>query len=133
MITKNLLTLSIEKCNVISFYCKNVPISFDYHVTGRCLQCIPHVKDLGVTLDNGLTFRVHYDDVIAKANRQLGFIFKIANEFRDPLCLKSLNCSLVRSILETSVVVSSPYHANWIARIEAVQRKFVRYALRFLQ
>lgn len=130
---KNLLTLSIEKCNVISFYRKNVPISFDYNITGRCLQRIQHVKDLGVTLDNGLTFRVHYDDVIAKANRQLGFIFKIANEFRDPLCLKSLYCSLVRSILETSVVVWCPYHANWIARIEAVQRKFVRYALRFLQ
>ena len=29
-------------------------------------------------------------------------------------------------------MVWCPYHANWIARIEAVQRKFVRYALRFL-
>ena len=63
---KNLLTLSIEKCNVISFHRKNVPISFDYHVTGCCLQRIPHVKDLCVTLDNGLIFRVHYDDVSPK-------------------------------------------------------------------
>ena len=101
------LLLSIKKC----FHRKNVPILIDHHVTGRCLQRVQHVKDLGVTLDNGLTLRVHYDDVIAKANRQLGFIFKIANEY-----LKSLYCSLVKSILETNVVIWCPNHANKIAR-----------------
>lgn len=70
--------------------------------------------------------------MISRANRQLGFMFKIADEFHDPLCLRSLYCALVRSILESNVIVWCPYQSTWISRIEAVQRKFVRYALRSL-
>ena len=57
---------------------------------------------------------------------------KIANEFRDPYCLRALYYTLVRSILETAAVVWSPYTGLWTARIESVQRRFIRYALRGL-
>ncbi|XP_065088012.1 switch-associated protein 70-like [Ochlerotatus camptorhynchus] len=89
-------------------------------------------RDTVNILDSALTFRLHYNDIISRANRQLGFIFKIANVFRDPLCLRSLYCALIRSILESNAVVWCPYQLTWIARIEAIQRKFVRYALRDL-
>ena len=62
----------------------------------------------------------------------LGFVCRISKNFCDPLCLKSLYCSLVRSVLETSAIVWSPYHDSWIQRIEAVQRRFLRFALRLL-
>lgn len=39
----------------------------------------------------------------------------------------------MRSHLESSAVIWSPYHANWIRRIESIQRKFVWYALRNLR
>ena len=130
--SRNLMSLSIEKCNIISFHRKNSPIIFNYNLAGSCLTRVDKIKDLGVILDPGITFRIHYSDIVSRANRQLGFIFKIADEFRDPLCLRSLYCSLVRSILESNVIVWCPFHANWIDRIEVV-RKFVRYALRFLQ
>lgn len=52
--------------------------------------------------------------------------------FQDPLCLKSLYCSLVRSIIEFAVVVWCPYHGTWKARMETVQKRFVRFALRNL-
>lgn len=130
--SRNYLTLSINKCNVISFYRKKKPIRFDYSISGQILERVSQVRDLGVTLDCALTFKPHYNDVLNKANRQLGFIFKISEDFRDPLCLRALYCSLVRSILEFSAVVWCPYQACWIARFESVQRKFVRYALRHL-
>lgn len=130
--SSNFLTLSINKCSAISFHRKRKPIIFDYRISDTVLQRITQVKDLGVTLDQEMTFKPHYNDVIARANRQLGFIFKISEDFRDPLCLKSLYCSLVRSIMEFSVVAWSPYHSCWIARLESVQRRFVRYALRHL-
>ena len=128
----NGLTLSVEKCSTISYHRKRSPIVFDYAISGQFLQRVHSIKDLGVTMDAGLTFKAHYSDIIARANRQLGFIFKVADEFLDPLCLKSLYCSLVRSILETNTVVWSPFHVTWSNRIEAVQKKFVRYALRNL-
>lgn len=128
----NFLTLSINKCNTISFHRKREPIIFDYRIANTVLQRVKQVRDLGVTLDQEITFKPHYNDIITRANRQLGFIFKISEDFRDPLCLRSLYCALVRSILEYSAVVWSPYHYCWVARLESVQRRFVRYALRNL-
>lgn len=130
--SSNFLTLSVNKCNVISFHRRQKPIIFDYRICDTVLNRVDQVKDLGITLDQEMNFKPHYNDVIAKANRQLGFIFKLSDDFRDPLCLKALYCSLVRSILEFSVVVWCPYQSCWIARLESVQRRFLRYALRHL-
>lgn len=130
--SRNLLTISVPKCNVITFHRKLNPIIYDYSITNQSLIRVDHFRDLGVILDCGLTFRLHYDHIITKANRQLGFIFKIASEFRDPHCLRSLYCALVRSILESNSVVWCPYQVTWIARLESIQKKFVRYALRNL-
>lgn len=130
--SRNYLTLNVQKCNIISFHRKLKPVAFNYTINHQLLQRVDNVRDLGITLDCALTFKLHYSGIVAKANRQLGFIFKIADEFRDPACLKALYCSLVRSILEFSSVVWCPYQAVWIARIESVQRKFVRYAFRHL-
>lgn len=130
--SSNFVTLSTSKCNVITFHRKLKPILHEYKIGSQLLQRVDNVRDLGLHLDTALTFNIHYSDIIAKANRQLGFIFKIASEFRDPLCLKALYCSLVRSILEFSDVVWCPYQITWITRIEAIQRRFIRYALRSL-
>ena len=80
-----------------------------------------HIKDLGVILDSGLSFKIHYNNIVNRANRQLGFIFKLLTSF-----VIRYACSLVRSILETNAVVWCPFYANWMARIEAVQRKLIK-------
>lgn len=130
--SRNMLTLSINKCSVISFHHKQRPIVYDYAINNIQLQRVYQVRDLGVTLDSALSFRIHFEDIICRANRQLGFIFKICGEFTDPLCLRSLYCALVRSLLESNVVVWCPYQLTWINRIETIQRRFVRRALRNL-
>lgn len=56
----------------------------------------------------------------------------MSREFTDPYCFKALYCALVRPILENAAVVWTPYHLSWIARIERVQRRFIRIALRDL-
>lgn len=130
--SRNMLTISITKCSAISFHRKQNPLMHDYKIFGNSLTRVSFIKDLGVTLDRELTFRSHYSELIAKGNKQLGFVCKIASEFRDPTCLRTLYCSLVRPILEASSVVWCPYQDIWISKIEAVQKKFVRYALRYL-
>ena len=129
---RNMMVLCVAKCSVISFRRTRTAVPFDYNIAGTPLQRVDHVKDLGVVLDERLTYVRHFSTTIDKANRQLGFMFKISSEFRDPLCFKALYCSLVRSLLEFASVVWSPYQAVWSARFEAVQRRFVRYALRYL-
>lgn len=128
----NYLQVCVSKCCVISYRRRKSPILYDYSINGQQIERVDKLKDLGVLLDYQLTFKLHYSYVVEKANRQLGFILKIAKEFNDPICLRALYCSLVRSILEFASVVWSPYETLWITRIEAVQRKFVRHALRNL-
>lgn len=129
---RNKLTISISKCVVMTFHRIKNPIIFDYNIDGVSLQRVDRVKDLGVILDPKLDFRLHYQEIISKANRQLGFISKIAKDFTDPHCLKSLYCSLVRPILENASVIWCPYEVTWILRLERVQKRFLRMALRNL-
>lgn len=114
------------------FHQEKNPISWNYHIDNEPVERANVVKDLGVMLDSELNFREHYVRLINKANRNLGFIFRLSSEFRDPYCLRSLYFSLVRSVLETAAIVWSPAHNVWIGRIERVQSKFIKYALRFL-
>ena len=129
---RNCLVISVKKCSVISFSRKRSPLIWSYSIGNESVERTNVVKDLGVMLDSELNFREHYNYIINKASRNLGFIFRISSEFRDPYSLRSLYFSLVRSILETTAVVWSPFHNVWINRIERIQSKFVRYALRFL-
>ncbi|KXJ82388.1 hypothetical protein RP20_CCG014064 [Aedes albopictus] len=129
----NRMSLNVSKCSVISFSRKKSMFHFDYALGGVKLKRESTVKDLGVLLDSKLTFKDHVAYVVAKASSQLGFLFRFAKSFKDIYCLKSLYCSIVRPILEYSAVVWAPYYANEIQRIESVQRKFVRFALRHLR
>jgi hypothetical protein len=54
-------------------------------------------------------------------------------EFRDPYTLKSLYTSLFRPKLEyAKCVVWNPFYDVRVDRVERVQRRFIRYALRGL-
>lgn len=129
---RNKLTVSVPKCMVMSYFRITRPIMYDYVIDGDVLQRTDSFSDLGVLLDQKLTFNLHRSTVIAKANRQLGFISKISRDFTDPYCLKALYCSLVRPILESAALVWMPHQLTWSLRMESVQRKFIRLALRNL-
>ncbi|XP_055614779.1 uncharacterized protein LOC129761101 [Toxorhynchites rutilus septentrionalis] len=126
MVCKQQDALNPSKCSVISFSRKRSSIIFEYKLHGVKLDRVSTIKDLGVMLDSKLTFRDHVSYIIAKASRTLGFIFRVTKRFKD------VHCSLVRSILEYACVVWSPYYQNSVHRIESIQRKFIRFALRNL-
>ena len=96
------------------------------------LKRVHTVKDLGILLDNKLRFSEHIATVTAKAFTILGIIRRTTQAFSDVYCLKTLYVSLVRSILEYGVTIWAPYHAVQIARLERVQKVFIRFALRHL-
>ena len=96
----NRMTLNPTKCSVITFTRKKDPILFNYQLQGATIERVSHVKDLGVILDSQLTYKQHISYVVDKASRMLGFVFRVAKNFSDIHCLKSLYCSLVRSVLE---------------------------------
>ncbi|XP_055615435.1 uncharacterized protein LOC129761723 [Toxorhynchites rutilus septentrionalis] len=128
----NCMSLNSSKCSVISFSRKHTTIQYDYELFGSILNRVTCIKDLGIILNSKITFSEHIAYAVSKASKALGFIFRTTKHFTDIQCLKVLYCSLVRSILEYASVVWAPYYHNNIQRVESVQRKFVRYALRRL-
>lgn len=121
--------MNIAKCQSFSCYRHLNPIIFNYSIHNTCLDRVDRKKDLGVILDIKLTFSLHIDYVISKANSMLGFVKRNASEFSDTFALKSLFISLVRSVLEYCSTVWCPYVNVASERIERIQRKFTRYAI----
>src|SRR5450759_5011925 len=126
------MVVNPAKCSAITFSRIKQRILFNYDLLGTTIERVHQVKDLGVILDSQLSFRQHIGYVVDKASRTLGFIFRIAKNFTDIYCLKSLYCSLVRSTLEYCSAVWNPNYNNGVERIESVQRRFLRFALRRL-
>lgn len=126
------MMLNASKCSIISFSRKHSDLNFDYKIGNVILKRETVIKDLGVLLDHKLSFKQHIAYTCSKASKTLGFIFRIAKDFKNIQCLKALYCSLVRSILEYESVIWAPFHQNSNLRIESVQRRFVRFALRHL-
>ena len=126
------LDLNVGKCKVMSFSRKKNVINYDYCFTEQYISKCDVVSDLGVILDGKLSMNTHIDNVVGRAMRMLGFIKRFSREFDDICVLKTLFVTYVRPILEFASLVWSPCFATHIARVEAVQRNFSRFALRVL-
>jgi hypothetical protein len=71
--------------------------------------------DLGVVLDSKLYFRAHIDATVAKSLAMLGFIKRLAGEFRDSYALKILYVSLLRPKLEYACCVYGSLSIRFIS------------------
>lgn len=126
---RNKLELNIKKCHVMTFYRKRLPILFDYSLNNDSVLRVTQMTDLGVLFDHKLTFEKHINVIATKANNILGFVKRITKDFKNIKCIKTLYCSLVRSILEYGSVVWSPSYNIHSNRLESVQKKFTVYMM----
>lgn len=122
----NVLHLNLNKCYKITFARLNLPFSYPYKINNRVLQETNHVKDLGINLNNKLSYNIHIYETISKSLKMLGFIQRSGSNFSVDT-LKLLYCSLVRSILEYCSIIWCPSYDIHINNIEAVQKRFLRY------
>ena len=60
------------------------------------------ICDLGVLLDQKMSFCPHIDSDVAKGNQLLCLITRTCSELTDPICVKSIFCAIVRSCLESA-------------------------------
>lgn len=123
----NCLKLNIQKCMAISFLRSQTQYTYDYCIDLTPLKKVNQMKDLGIIIDNKLTFAPHVEYIVAKANSLVGFIKRNSREFSDPHTLICLFISLVRSILEYADVIWNPIYQTHSDRIERVQRRFTKY------
>ena len=79
-------------------------------------------KDLGVYIDNELSFKNHVAQITAKANRIVGIIRRSFDNLSEELFVQ-LYKSLVRPILEYGHSVWNPYLKTLCQEVEKVQRR----------
>lgn len=70
----NKLNLSIKKCAVMSFSWSHIRIPTGYFLGDQRVQEVSGIKDLGIVVDNKLTFAKHVDKVTLQAFKTT-FIF----------------------------------------------------------
>ena len=86
------------------------------------LDTIANEKDLGVHVDANLTFELHVEIVVNKANRMLGMI-KRAYTFLNGPKLTTLYTSLIRPLLEYNNVAWTTVLKRDQLLLENVQRR----------
>ncbi|KAK9869116.1 hypothetical protein WA026_002874 [Henosepilachna vigintioctopunctata] len=123
----NCLHLNVMKCNVVNFTRKRNVISFDYNIEGVNLTRLQEVKDLGVVFDQKLSFIPHINQLILSCSKVYGFIVRNARLFSSSSTLVHLFNALVRSKLEYGCLVWRPIYNCHINRLEALQRKFLKW------
>ena len=108
------------------------PISVSYRLNDKILERVNSVTDSGVVSNSKLSFKEHIDSVVSKGSTMFGFIKRWSKEFGDTYTLKVLYTTYVRSKLEYACCVWQPFYTTHVNRIERIQEKFTKRALKRL-
>lgn len=123
----NGLSLNVDKCQIITFSKKHIPITCNYYLSNISLSRSSLVNDLGILFDSKLIFNSHIISVKKKALSIFGMVKRNCSEFFNPLTFKQLYISLIRSQLEYATIIwvsDSIGHSN---DIEIIQNKVLRF------
>ncbi|RVE44642.1 hypothetical protein evm_010728 [Chilo suppressalis] len=123
----NKMVLNADKCFVIKFTKNKIIHTPTYSIDSKQLSQVKAICDLGVILDEKLTFVNHVDDIINKAWRMLGFLKRICRDFHNSTAILCLYSSLVRTVLEYASCVWNPQYKIHKERIERIQRQFTKF------
>lgn len=123
---RNNMILNTKKCAVMSISHSRDKTMFQYTIDGEVLERVSNKKDLGVIIDDKLSFNEHVDQIVRKSYKMLGFVFRCGRYFASQSSLRLLYATLVRSRLEYCSSVWNPYYSEAMQQVERVQKKFTR-------
>lgn len=123
----NGMELNLNKCSVITFSQKKVNSFFNYNLNNCPAQRVSLVNDLGIFFDTKLKFIDHIHKIKNKASSKLGFLKRCCSKFNNPLALKNIYFSLVRSQLEYAPLIWSPNSIQLTQNLESIQNSFLRF------
>ena len=114
------------KCHVLTLgKFEAIQLAYKYTICGEEIEHVASEKDLGVTIDEELTFEDHICNKVRIANALVGLIRR-SFSYLDGPTFKKLFTAMIRPHLEYGVCVWSPYLAKYIDMIEKVQERATR-------
>ena len=114
------LPFNTSKCKIIHYGKKNA--NHAYTMNGNPITVVQDEKDLGVTFDNSLNFKIHVRNITAKANGRVGLIKRSFMHLNKSSFL-TLYKAMVRPILEYCANIWFPINKFELDEIEKVQHR----------
>jgi hypothetical protein len=117
-----------KKCFIMRITQSKKPLQYNYKLNNSTLQETSSHSYLGVEISQDLKWNQHINNIAAKANRTLGFVrrnLKSCSRHIKTVAYKTL----IRPILEYSASIWDPYTQLLINKLEAVQRRAVRFIM----
>ena len=95
---------------------------YEYTVGPMMVRTSKQERDIGIEIDDKLTFANHIDTQVKKANSKAGWLRRTF-QFLTPKVFRPLYMQIVRNNLEYAIPVWSPYQKTLIDKIESVQER----------
>ena len=128
------IKLNPEKTKVIIFSRSLLARKAELNLTlyGKPLKIYPQVKFLGIIFDSKLTFQKHFEDILEHCNNRYYRLRLLANKkwVPSPATIIQIYKQCVRPIFEYGSLSIITVLNNIISKIQRLQNKFIRLALR---
>ena len=128
------IKLNPEKTKVIIFSRSLLARKAELNLTlyGETLKIYPRVKFLDITFDSKLTFQPHFEDILERCNNRYHRLRLLANKKwgPSPATLIQIYKQCVRPIFEYGSLSTITASDHLISKIQRLENKFIRLALR---
>ena len=130
--------LNPEKTKVIIFSRSLLARKAELNLTlyGEPLKIYPQVKFLGVIFDSKLTFQKHFEDILERCNHRYYHRLRLLAKKKwgpSPATLIQIYKQCIRPIFEYGSLSTITASDSIISKIQRLQNKFIRLALRLLK
>ena len=126
------ITLNPEKTKVIIFSKFRSAIRLEPTLSLYSnLSYYPHIKFLGITFDNRMTFTKHFEEILECCNNKIHHLRILVNKKwgPSPTTILQICKQCVRPIFEYGIVSTITVSETVLIKIQRVQNSFIRLAL----
>ena len=120
------MVFNATKCYVLRICKGRNTILYPYSMNGHILDSVTHNPYLGVEFTSTLSWELHINNIVNKANRSLGFLRRNLGKFPENV-KRQAYLALVRPHLEYASSVWDPYLQKHKDQLEMVQRRSARF------
>ena len=128
------IKLNSEKTKVIVFSRSSLARNSEptLELYGERLKIYPQVKFLGITFDSKFTFQKHFEEILGRCNTNYHRITLLVNKKwgPSPSTILQIYKQCVRQIFEYASLSTITTSDTIISKIQRLQNKFIRLALR---
>ena len=127
------IKLNLEKTKVIIFSKSRSAIKAERALSlyGDLLSYYPHIKFLGITFGNRMTFTKHFEEILERWNKKFHRLRILVNKKwgPSPETILQIYKQCIRPIFEYGIVSTIIVLETFITKIQKVQNSFIRLAL----